>query len=68
MGNHGLSMASDAFGNGAGSNYSVIARLDRAIQYHGRWLLDRPVNPRIKSGEGDDSGVGCHAQCDLGQP
>src|ERR1700730_2958932 len=24
----------------------------------GRWLLDRPVNPRIKSGEGDDSIVG----------
>src|SRR6266446_6719489 len=22
---------------------------------HGRWLLDRPVNPPIKSGEGDDS-------------
>src|SRR5258708_31646333 len=22
----------------------------------GRWLLDRPVNPPIKSGEGDDSG------------
>jgi len=21
----------------------------------GRWVLDRPVNPRIKSGEGDDS-------------
>jgi hypothetical protein len=20
-----------------------------------RWLLDRPVNPRIKSGEGDDT-------------
>ena len=32
----------------------VIARLDRAIQYPRRWLLDRPVNPPIKSGEGDD--------------
>src|SRR5216684_4365478 len=38
----------------------VVPRLDRAIQYPraGPGLLDRPVNPRIKSGEGDDGRAG----------
>jgi hypothetical protein len=35
--------------------FGVIARLEGRSSIHDRWLLDRPVNPPIKSGEGDDS-------------
>ena len=43
--------------DGTGSLSVVIARLDRAIQYHcgayfdGRWLLDAPVKPAHDDGE-----------------
>jgi len=49
----------------AGSDWNVFCKPALLVSFPGligqssipgRWLLDPPVNPRIKSGEGDDSG------------
>ena len=37
------------------AGHSVTTKFETAFSAQPRWLLDGPVNPRIKFGEGDDT-------------